>query len=97
MILIPFVLQPGVAQVRAEVKISFTGNIDHIPKDQKFIIVNEMGVYLLPNTKIVSARGTVLNKADLKRGFMVRVEGVRKPEGIVAERITLVPKPRVKP
>jgi len=97
MILILLVLQPGFSEVRREARISFSGSIDHIPKDQNYIIVNEMGVYLSPNVKIMSARGSILNRGYLKRGLRVAVEGLRKPEGIVAEKVTLLATPRPKP
>jgi hypothetical protein len=38
-----------------------------------------------------------LKKDDLKRGFRVSIEGVRKPEGIFAGKITVLSIPRTKP
>ena len=92
-----FISNPGFSQIKSEKTISFSGTIDSIPKDPKFIVVNEWRVYLSPNTKIVSARGSILKKDDLKRGLNVSVEGVQKPEGIFAGKITVLSTPRAKP
>ena len=96
-ILILFIFHPGYAQVKREGTISFSGTIDSIPNDQKFIVVNETRVFISSNTKIASARGSALKKEDLKRGSPVSIEGVRRPEGIFAERITVLAIPRTKP
>jgi hypothetical protein len=92
-----FILHPGFSQVKREEMISFSGTIDSIPKDPKFIVVNERRVYLSPNTKIANAKGSILKKNDLKRGFGVTIEGVQKPEGIFAEKITVLSTPKIKP
>ena len=96
-ILILFIFHPGYAQVKREGTISFSGTIDSIPNDQKFIVVNETRVFISSNTKIASAKGSILKKDDLKRGFRVSIEGVQKPEGIFAGKITLLSIPRTKP
>jgi hypothetical protein len=91
------IFHPGFSQVKSERTISFSGTIDSIPKDPKFVVVNEWRVYLSPNTKIVNAKGTILKKNDLKRGLGVTIEGVQKPEGIYAQKITVLATPKIRP
>jgi hypothetical protein len=91
------IFHPGFSQVRSERSISFSGAIDSIPKDPKFIVVNEWRVYLSPNTKIANAKGSILKRNDLKRGLGVTIEGVQKPEGIFAEKITVLATPKIGP
>ena len=96
-ILTLFISIPGFSQVKSEKTISFSGTIDSIPKDPKFIVVNEWRVYLSSNTKIASAKGSILKRDDLKQGLSVSIEGVQKPEGIFAGRITVLSTLRTKP
>ena len=96
-ILTLFIFHPGFSQIKSEKTISFSGTIDSIPKDPKFIVVNERRVYLSSNTKITSAKGSILKKDDLKRGLSVTIEGVEKPEGIFAGKITVLSTSRTKP
>lgn len=96
-ILTLFIFHPGFSQVRSERTISFSGTIDSIPKDPKFIVVNEWRVYLSSNTRIANAKGSILKRDDLKRGLSVTIEGVQKPEGIYAEKITVLVTPKVRP
>ena len=88
---------PGFAQVKSEEAISFSGIIDNVPKDSKFIVVNERRIYLSPNTKIANAQGTILQRNDLTRGLGVSIKGIRKPEGIYAEKITVLWTPKIRP
>jgi hypothetical protein len=92
-----FIFHPGFSQIKSEKTISFSGTIDSIPKDPKFIVVNETRVFISSNTKIASAKGSILKKDDLKRGFRVSIEGVQKPEGIFAGKISVLSIPRTKP
>jgi hypothetical protein len=96
-ILTLFIFHPGFSQIKSDKAISFSGTIDSVPKDPKFIIVNERRVYLSSNTKIASGKGSILRKDDLKRGLSVSIEGVEKPEGIFAGKITVLSIPRTKP
>ena len=96
-ILTLFIFHPGFSQIKSEKTISFSGTIDSMPKDPKFIVVNETRVFISSNTRIASAKGSILKRSDLKRGFGVSVEGVQKPEGIFAGKITVLSLPRTKP
>ena len=96
-ILTLFIVHPGFSQVKSEKTLSFSGSIDSIPKDPQFIVVNERRVYLSPATKITDAKGRVLKRWDLKRGDTVAIEGLQKPGGIFARKITLHVRPKSKP
>jgi hypothetical protein len=91
------IIHPGFSQVKREEAISFSGSIDNIPKDSKFIVVNERRVFISSNTKITNAKGSILKRSDLKIGLGVTVEGVQKPEGIFAEKITVLATPKIRP
>ncbi|OGQ06521.1 MAG: hypothetical protein A2026_03845 [Deltaproteobacteria bacterium RBG_19FT_COMBO_46_12] len=92
-----FIFHPAFSQVTREETISFSGTIDSIPKDPKFIVVNERRVYISSNTKIANTKGSILKRNDLKRGLGVSIEGVQKPEGIFAGKITVLLTPKIKP
>jgi len=96
-ILTLFIFHRGFSQVTSEKTMSFSGTIDNIPKDSNFIVVNERRVFISSNTKIANAKGSILKKGDLKRGLVVTIEGVRKPEGIFAEKITVLLTSKTKP
>ena len=91
------IFHPGFSQVKREGIISVSGYIDSIPKDSKFIVVNERRVFISSNTKIANAKGSILKRNDLKIGLRVSVEGVQKPEGIFAEKITVLATPKIGP
>ncbi len=96
-ILTLFIFHPGFSQVKREEAISFSGTIDNIPKDSNFIVVNERRVFISSSTKIANAKGSILRKNDLQRGLGVSIEGVQKPEGIFAEKITVLAIPKIRP
>lgn len=97
LILTLLILGPGFSQVKKEETISFTGSIDSIPKDSKFIVVNERRVFISSNTKIASEKGSILKINDLKLRLYVAIEGVRKPDGIFAAKITVIKTPKIQP
>jgi hypothetical protein len=84
------ITHPCFPQAKGEEIASFYGQIDHIPKDSNFIVVNEQRVFITPNTKIVSERGSILKIDHLKRRLHVVIEGVQKPEGIFADKIIIL-------
>ena len=90
-------VNPGMSQVKKEEPISLNGYIDSIPEGQKFIVVNEVRIFLLPSAKIADTKGNTLGINDLKIGSPVMVEGFKKLDGIFAARITLLKKSKTKP
>jgi hypothetical protein len=88
-----WVIQPGFSQMKEERKVSFSGYIETIPKDPKYIVVSEARV-LLSDAKIVDENGTVLKASDLKPRLYVTVEGTQNPKGILAKKITVIKTPK---
>jgi len=91
------IVHAGFSQVKRDEAISFSGTIDSIPEDPRFIVVNETRVFLSSNTKIADAKGSILKKNDLKQGLRVSVEGLQKPGGIFAQKITVLTAPKIRP
>ena len=87
----------GLSQGKKEGVLSFFGSIDSIPESGRFIVVNEQRVYITTNTKIVDEKNNLLKMDHLKRGLSVKVTGIRKAEGIYADRITVIRTPKRKP
>jgi len=92
-----FLVSSGFSQGKKEGVFSFFGSIDSIPESLKFIVVNEQRVYITSNTKIVDEKNNLLKINELKRGLSVKVEGIRKTEGIYADKITVIRTPKRKP
>jgi len=97
LIIILVIFHPGFSQIKSEAIISFSGYIDNIPKDSKFIVVNERRVFISSNTKIASEKGSISKMNDLKIRFYVAIEGVQKSDGIYAKKITVIKTPQTKP
>jgi len=97
LIMILVIFHPGFSQIKSEAIISFSGYIDNIPKGSKFIVVNERRVFISSNTTIASEKGSILKMNDLKIRFYVVIEGVQKPDGIYAEKVTVIKDPKIKP
>ena len=87
----------GFSQGKKEGVLSFSGSIDSIPESRRFIVVNEKRVYVTSNAKIVDENNNLLKTDHLKLGLSVKVEGIRKTDGIYAEKITVIRSPRKKP
>lgn len=92
-----FLVSPGFSQGKKEGGFSFFGSIDSIPESRRFIVVNEQRVFIASNAKIVDENNNLLKMDHLKRGLSVKVEGIRKAEGIYADRITVIRTTKRKP
>lgn len=90
------VVYPCFSQVKGEEIKSFSGYIESMPKDSKFIVVNEVRVFISSNTRIVDQKGNVLRIDHLKPKHLVAIDGVRKPDGISAGKITLMSAPKTR-
>ena len=88
------VIQPGFSQVKEERTVSFSGFISTVPKDLKYMGVNETKVFL-SDAKIADDKGTVLKASDLKARLYVTVEGIQNPNGIFAKKITVIRTPKL--
>jgi len=88
---------PGIQGIKQE-GIPFSGVIESIDKDFKFIVINGAKILISENTKIVDEKGNSLKMDDLKPKLSVVIEGGRSPEGFLAKRIKILnPTPKKKP
>ena len=86
---------PGIQGIKQEA-ISYSGVIESIDKDFKFIVVNGAKMLISGDTKIVDEKGNILKMDDLKPKLSVVIEGVRGPEGFLAKKIVITT-PKKKP
>ena len=86
---------PGIQGIKQE-SISYSGVIESIDKDFKFIVVNGAKILISGNTKIVDEKGNILKMDDLKPKLSVVIEGVHSPEGFLAKKIVITT-PKKKP
>jgi len=86
---------PGIQGIKQEA-ISYSGVIESIDKDFKFIVVNGAKMLISGNTKVMDEKGNMLKMDDLKLKLSVVIEGVRGPEGFLAKKIVITT-PKKKP
>jgi len=86
---------PGIQGIKQEA-ISYSGVIESIDKDFKFIVVNGAKMLISENTRIVDERGNILRMDDLKPKLSAVVEGVRSSDGFLAKKIVITT-PKRKP
>jgi len=79
---------PGIQGIKQEA-ISYSGVIESIDKDFKFIVVNGARLLISGNIKIVDEKGNVLKMDDLKLKLSVVIEGVRSPDGFFVRKIVI--------
>ena len=87
--LILLIFLPGFQGIKHET-ISYSGVIENIDKDFKFIVVNGTKNLISGSTKIVNEKGDILKMDDLKLKLSVVIEGVRSPEGFLAKKIVII-------
>jgi len=86
---------PGVLAIKQEAA-TYSGVIESINKDFKFIVVNGAKVPISGNATIVDEKGNILSIDDLKPKLSVVMEGVRSPDGFFAQKI-VIKTPKRKP
>jgi hypothetical protein len=86
---------PGIQGIEQEAT-SQSGVIERMDKGSKSIVVNNAKVLISDNTKIADEKGNILRTNDLKPGISVQIEGVRSPEGFLAQKI-IITTPKNKP
>lgn len=83
-------MNPAFSQVKKEGKILFSGVIESISEDLKFIVVNEARIFISPSsTKISDEWGNILNINDLRPKLHIIVEALQHPSGVFAKRILI--------
>ncbi len=80
---------PAFSQAQKDSVISFSGVIEQIPREGRFLIINEARIYLSPATQITDERGSTLNRGELKLNLNVTVQAIRTQDGLVAEKIVV--------
>jgi hypothetical protein len=86
---------PGIQGIKQEAA-SYSGAIESIDKDFKFIVVNGAKILISGNATIVDEKGNILKADVLKPRLSVVIEGVSSPEGFLAKKI-IVTIPKKKP
>jgi hypothetical protein len=86
---------PGIMGIKQEAA-SYSGAIESIDKDFKFIVVNGAKILISGNAAIVDEEGNILKADALKPRLSVVIEGVSSPEGFLAKKI-VVTVPKKKP
>ncbi|MGQ9637730.1 MAG: hypothetical protein ACUVT6_08045, partial [Thermodesulfobacteriota bacterium] len=82
-------INQGKAQIRKDEAITFSGVIEKVDKNFKFIIVNERIIMLSNMTKIADENGNPLQKSNLKRNTLITIEAIHNPVGFLANNITI--------
>jgi len=88
-IFISLIINLGFSQVKTGEMISFTGVIQSIQKDFKFIVINEVRIFISRDTKVVDESGNTLKISVLKSRLNVTIEAVRNPNGFFAKKIVV--------
>jgi hypothetical protein len=78
---------PCFSQVRKDLKGPYSGVIDGISADYKFITVNEKRFSLSRKTEVVDERGNHLKLYDLRPGWYVTIQRVQNPDGSFEKKI----------
>ena len=79
----------GFAQVRIGETILFPGVIESVQKDFKFIVINEVKIFISRDTKVVDENGNNLKINVLKSRLHVTIEALRNPNGFFAKKIVV--------
>ncbi len=79
----------GFTQVKKGETVSFTGVIEKVDKDFKFIMVNEAKIILSDAIKIFDEKRNPLKISDLKPNLTVTIHAVGNPGGFLANKIVV--------
>jgi hypothetical protein len=71
--------------------VSLNGSVEKVDKDFKFVVVNDVKIFIARHTKIADEKGNVLKKEDLKPKAYLVTEVVRHGDGYHANRILIKP------
>jgi hypothetical protein len=74
--------------------VSFSGAIEGVSKDAKYVIIYERRVFL-SGAAIVDESGSPLKAADLKERLYVKIDALQESHAVHARRITVIKAPRV--
>lgn len=86
--------QTVLPEVKKEKVVSFSGFIESVAGNEKYVVVNEGKVFLAA-TKVVDEKGRVIGTSELKPRVYVRVDGTQRTNGFDAIKITILKTPNV--
>lgn len=86
---------PGVQGFKLETA-NYSGVIERIDKDSKYIMVNNAKILISADVKIVDEKANILKAEVLRPKMSVVIEGIHGPDGFLANKI-IVNKPKLKP
>jgi hypothetical protein len=78
---------PSFSQVMIGETLSFPGMIESIQEDFKFVVINEVRIFISSDTKVVDEKEDVLKINDLKPKMNVTIEAFRNKDGFFAKKI----------
>jgi hypothetical protein len=79
---------PGMQGIKLE-GTSYSGVIERIDKDYKFLVVNGAKIHVSQNTSISDENGNSLKPDALKPTLFAVIEGVATSEGFLAKKIVI--------
>jgi len=81
----------GMAQTkRAKDNIFITGLVEEVLGDRWIIVMNDMKLFILPDTLIVDQEGNKLNLEHIKKKSDVAIDAVRQQNGYVIKKIVII-------
>ncbi len=86
--LILLIFLPGIQGFKQE-GTSYSGVIESIDKDFRFIVLNGAKMRISQNTAILDEKGNRLKIDALKPKLFAMIEGVTTPEGFLAVKIVI--------
>jgi hypothetical protein len=86
---------PGMYGVQQE-GTSYSGVIEQIDKDFKFIVVNGAKMLISGSTIVLDEKGHILKQGALRPKLSVVIEGLPSPDGLLAKKIVIMT-PKKKP
>ena len=86
--LMVLIFLPGMQGIKLE-GTSYSGVIEGIDKDFKFLVINGAKMHVSQDTKILDERGNSLKTDALKPAHFAVIEGVTTSEGFLAKKIVI--------
>ena len=86
---------PGIQGIKQE-STSYSGLIESVDKDSKFIVVNGAKMFISASTEVVNEKGNILSIENLKPKVSAVVEGIRSSDGFLVKKIVITT-PKRKP
>jgi len=82
-------ISPSFSQIKKERMIIYSGILELVSEDFKYISINERRISITPNTSVIDTKGNILKISELRPGLYVVVELIRKPDGSLEKRIVV--------